>query len=298
MKYAITDLGSNTIRLCVFNTLENGNFKTLFTKKVMAGLAGYVENGIMTPDGINQACAVLLDFQFLLKQLGIDTMYPFATASLRNIKNTEETIEIIRRRTGLSIDVIDGQEEGRLGYYGALHATEFNQGILFDIGGGSTEIVEIKKGNVKKAQSLGIGSLNLYTKTVSKFWPNKKELKSIQNIVSDTFKNIDFPKGKTEQVCCIGGTVRAVLKIVNYHFKKKKENTIITLDEFDTIEKMLVEKDDTVKNYVLKLCPDRIHTIIPGILIMNEIIKKTHCTQIQVSKYGVREGYLCKNFLY
>lgn len=94
MKYAITDLGSNTIRLCVFNTLENGNFETLFTKKVMAGLAGYVENGIMTPDGINQACAVLLDFQFLLKQLGIDTMYPFATASLRNIKNTEETIEI------------------------------------------------------------------------------------------------------------------------------------------------------------------------------------------------------------
>lgn len=297
MKYAITDLGSNTIRLSVFNTLKNGTFETLFTKKVMAGLAGYVVDDLMSPDGVNQACAVLLDFQFLLHQLGIDTMYPFATASLRNIKNSEETIEIIRRRTGLSIDVIDGQEEGRLGYYGALYGTSFQQGIFFDIGGGSTEIVEIKKGKIKNSQSLGIGSLNLYTKAVSKFWPNKKELKSIEKIIQSTFKKIDFPKETTEQVCCIGGTVRAVLKIINCYYKKKKDNTHFTAEEFFTVEKMLIHKENMMKNYVLKLCPDRVHTIIPGILIMNELIERTNCSIIQVSKYGVREGYLCKNFL-
>ena len=297
MKYAITDLGSNTIRLSVYNTLENGTFETLFTKKVMAGLAGYVVDDLISPDGINQACAVLLDFQFLLHQLGIDTMYPFATASLRNIKNSESTIEIIRRRTGLSIDVIDGQEEGILGYYGALYGTSFHNGIFFDIGGGSTEIVEIKKGKIKKSQSLSIGSLNLYTKTVSKFWPNKKELKSIEKVIQSTFKKIDLPKGTTEKVCCIGGTVRAVLKIVNCYYKKKKDNTHFTAEEFFTVEKLLIQKEDAMKNYILKLCPDRVHTIIPGILIMKEIIERTSCSAIQVSKYGVREGYLCKNFL-
>ena len=69
MKCAIVDLGSNTIRLSLYNTLENGGFETLFSKKYMAGLAGYVSHGIMSNDGINQACAVLLDFKILLQQL-------------------------------------------------------------------------------------------------------------------------------------------------------------------------------------------------------------------------------------
>ena len=54
MKCAIVDLGSNTIRLSLYNTLENGGFETLFSKKYMAGLAGYVSHGIMSNDGINQ----------------------------------------------------------------------------------------------------------------------------------------------------------------------------------------------------------------------------------------------------
>ena len=80
MKCAIVDLGSNTIRLSLYNTLENGGFETLFSKKYMAGLAGYVSHGIMSNDGINQACAVLLDFKILLQQLGVKDMHVFATA--------------------------------------------------------------------------------------------------------------------------------------------------------------------------------------------------------------------------
>ena len=75
MKCAIVDLGSNTIRLSLYNTLENGSFETLFSKKYMAGLAGYVSHGIMSNDGINQACAVLLDFKVLLQQLGVNEMH-------------------------------------------------------------------------------------------------------------------------------------------------------------------------------------------------------------------------------
>ena len=110
MKCAIVDLGSNTIRLSLYNTLENGSFETLFSKKYMAGLAGYVSHGIMSNDGINQACAVLLDFKVLLQQLGVNEMHVFATASLRNIKNTEKALETIKRRTGLCVDVIAGSE--------------------------------------------------------------------------------------------------------------------------------------------------------------------------------------------
>lgn len=64
MKCAIVDLGSNTIRLSLYNTLENGGFETLFSKKYMAGLAGYVSHGIMSNDGINQAVLYCLISRF------------------------------------------------------------------------------------------------------------------------------------------------------------------------------------------------------------------------------------------
>lgn len=115
----------------------------------MAGLAGYVSHGIMSNDGINQACAVLLDFKILLQQLGVKDMHVFATASLRNIKNTEKALETIKRRTGLSVDVIEGSEEGILGYYGALYTTDLKNGMMFDIGGGSTEFVRVKTERLK-----------------------------------------------------------------------------------------------------------------------------------------------------
>ena len=241
MKCAIVDLGSNTIRLSLYNTLENGSFETLFSKKYMAGLAGYVSHGIMSNDGINQACAVLLDFKVLLQQLGVNEMHVFATASLRNIKNTEKALETIKRRTGLCVDVIAGSEEGILGYYGALYTTDLKNGIMFDIGGGSTEFVRVKNGKVKKSQSISIGSLNLFHNHVSGLWPDKKEQKAIAKRIS--------------------------------------------------------KRDAASRNYILKLCPDRVHTIIPGMLVVKEIIERLHCEKIWVSRYGVREGYLCKNFL-
>ena len=71
---------------------------------------------------------------------------------------------------------------------------------------------------------------------------------------------------------------------------KKKE-------EFDKILKILTKHDITSRNYILKLCPDRVHTIIPGMMVVKEIMDRLNCKELWVSRYGVREGYLCKNFL-
>ena len=276
MKCAIVDLGSNTIRLSLYNTLENGSFETLFSKKYMAGLAGYVSHGIMSNDGINQACAVLLDFKVLLQQLGVNEMHVFATASLRNIKNTEKALETIKRRTGLCADVIAGSEEGILGDYGALYTTDLKNGIMFDIGGGSTEFVRVKNGKVKKSQSISIGSLNLFHNHVSGLWPDKKEQKAIAKRISKRLDAVDIPKKAPEKVCCVGGTCRAILNIVNYHFNKEENNRIITKEEFNKILKILLKRDAASRNYILKLCPDRVHTIIPGMLVVKEIIERLH----------------------
>lgn len=136
MKFAIVDLGSNTIRLSVYNTLPEGGFDLLFSEKEMAGLVSYVHGGVLSPEGIQRACGAIRDFQALLRQFDLDAPHVFATASLRNIRNTEEAVEQIRAATGVGVDVISGELEARLGYYGARTATDLQDGAMFDIGGG------------------------------------------------------------------------------------------------------------------------------------------------------------------
>ena len=95
MKFAIVDLGSNTIRLSVYNTLPEGGFDLLFSEKEMAGLVSYVHGGVLSPEGIQRACGAIRDFQALLRQFDLDAPHVFATASLRNKFAQGDAIELV-----------------------------------------------------------------------------------------------------------------------------------------------------------------------------------------------------------
>ena len=85
MKYALIDIGSNSIRLNVYN--KDNIQKEVFSKKYMAGLAGLVEDGKLSDKGIKKLMKVLSAQKMLLDYLPIDEIYAFASASLRNVDN-------------------------------------------------------------------------------------------------------------------------------------------------------------------------------------------------------------------
>ena len=90
INFAVVDLGSNTIRMTLYDVQEQGGFQALFSEKRMAGLVNYIQGGSLSRAGIEVACSALRGFQRLLAQFGPVPMHVFATASLRNIRNTEE----------------------------------------------------------------------------------------------------------------------------------------------------------------------------------------------------------------
>ena len=100
MKQAVIDIGSNSMRLSVYETTEAGTFTILFKDKIMAGLAGYVEEGALSPEGITRAILGLRSFRGTLRALNIPQVAVFATASLRNIRNTAQAVAEIQRGTG------------------------------------------------------------------------------------------------------------------------------------------------------------------------------------------------------
>lgn len=296
MKKALVDLGSNTIRLSVYQVNEDGSFSHMFSEKETAGLVNYISDKNMSHEGFDKACMVISEFKALTEQFGINELNIFATASLRNIKNRDEAVSYIKEKTGEEINIVSGKEEAELGYYGAIRETALDGGIIFDIGGGSTEIVRFNGINILSADSYEIGSLNLFTAFVKDIWPTKPEQKNIKDRIGAVLSPVVFDSS-FETICGIGGTNRALLSLANAYFKKPAENRAITAEEFKQLKKMILKKDETSKKLILKNCPDRIHTIIPGMLVTDEIIKKLGAKKILISRYGVREGYLCQKII-
>ena len=297
MKCGIVDVGSNTIRLSIYHW-EGQKFKLLMNKKEMAGLAGYIKNGLLSDSGILVACRVLAGFKALLRNFDIADLYVFGTASLRNIVNTEEALETIEAVTGIKVEVLSGADEAAFSFLGAtVGGGAPGSGMLADVGGGSTELVAYQDGAITSGCSLPMGSLSLFTKHVSGLFPTKEERKAIRSDVKE-----ELEKAKTAGLRCshltgVGGTFRAAAKLCNDLSGADPDNRIIPAGEIHALYKGLKKGDQDTLRQILRSVPDRVHTILPGLAILTAILDAYEVSTVSVSACGVREGYLLRRVM-
>lgn len=292
--YAVIDIGSNTIRLNIYE-YKNNELYLMLSKKITAGLAGYVNrNGNLTKKGANVAVERLKEFKIILNHIDVKEVYTFATASLRNVNNSKKVTRFIEEKTNLNIDLISGEEEATLDYVGASMILTLDNGLLIDIGGGSTELVLYEKGEIKKATSLPIGSLSLYNKYVEEFLPTEKEVLKINKKVLKHLQKMDdyiFPN-HTELICGVGGTVRATRKLCNDLFNPSECNKQIEVQNLKEVFNLYLNESHEFIKTIIKVAPDRLHTILPGMIILDTVANYYNSKVIEVSDFGIREGYL------
>lgn len=290
--YGVIDVGSNTIRLSIYE-VSNGEIYPMLNNKTTAGLAGYVKKGKMTKKGIQKACDVLNRYKEMMEHFPLEELFVFATASLRNISNTDDALQTIQAETGLSIDVLTGYQEATFDFIGAAHSINLEEGVLLDIGGGSTEILVYERGEIQNAVSLPFGSLSMFTNYVSGLFPTKKEKKEIETAVLKEVEKIKFLQNKKfDTVVGIGGSIRATKNMNNSVFELPKENNVIIAEDVPKLLKQFKGTENEVLRKVLKVSPDRVHTLIPGMIVMNTVCEYVQCKDIIMSAFGVREGYL------
>lgn len=292
MKYALIDMGSNSIRLTVYD-LDKTNFKILFKEKVMAGLAGYVEDGVLTQEGMDCACQSLQTFQHTLERLHIENLAVFATASLRNVANTSQAVEYIRLTTGISVEVLSGEMEAECGFYGASGDVQVDDGLFVDIGGASAELALFAEGKLQKAGSVPVGSLKLYRDCVKKIMPGKESRQRIEKTIRKAFDNSnlkDIPR--QEQIVGVGGTIRATLRLCKKLYGLPDDCRTFNREQLEALTRYLSKKDKKAMDLILRYEPERIHTLVPGVLLLRYLMDQYGAQEVTVSHYGVREGYL------
>lgn len=290
MRHAIVDIGSNTIRLIIFDINENKkNFKKVLNKKYTAGLITYVHDGELSGKGIKKLIKTLSSIKNIVIELNVDTFSPFATASLRNLENTEEVLEEVKKDLDIDIDVLEQVEEAFLGNVGIRSEIKVDSGISVDIGGASTEVVYFEEDGPREYINLKTGSLLLFGENVSRILPKKSEIRAIEKSVIRELNSSHF-SSKENKLIGIGGTIRTTGKVIADLWNEDEKK--FTLKDIYKLLNLIKDRNTETIRSIIRTNPARIHTIIPGIIILKILMEKFEIDEIEVSDNGLREGYL------
>lgn len=304
--YGIIDCGSNTVRLCIYRVDDDTkkvyrkrDFHTLLNDKTMAGLAAHIQNGVMTERGIARAAEAIRDHLARAEYFRCERLDVFATAFLRNCENRKEAKRAIERAAGVRITLLSAWDEAHLGFIGARCATpEMTDGVLADIGGGSTELTRIDGGVDCDNISIPQGSLSSFSSHVRGIMPTQAEIRTIaQEFQSNIELDRHYHSRRCDILFAIGGSARAVARVYGEAFCEGRRPNELTASQVKRILELFEESPNVFVHIALKATPDRVHTVLPGCIIADCLMKYFGAQRMIVCKCGVREGYLIDRIL-
>lgn len=290
--WGIIDVGSNTFRLCVYEVGEGGEYEELANAKSALGLASYLTpQGELQQDGVDKACKALAKLVRMAHLMQCDDVSIFATAAVRNCTNSKDVVAQLEQACWTKIEVISGAEEARLSLLGAQQSVEMGDGLFFDIGGGSTELMSLARGEMQVNESIPLGSLNAWRKCCTQILPQRYELELLAVEVGRQLDNQNVPLPQHCRACGIGGTMRFALKVAKMLGAECRGRELSQAD-VELIFNTLDSDPNRLARLMLQQNPARVHTLLPGCTIAREIIHRLDCDSVVVAKTGVREGYL------
>lgn len=301
MLYAMIDVGSNTIRMAVYE-IDGDRVEMQMKRKHTVGLASYVKDGILQRAGIDKVVDILNEYRNFLDELGIHRVTAFTTAALRNALNGADAVREISYRTRTNVNIMSGDEEATFDFIGATHNLIEDSGLLIDIGGGSTEIVYFADRQIKVKVSLPIGSLTFHTRyTGSHILPSAPECEEMYAEAEATVSAVkEFQAVSHAQICGIGGTFKGAMALYNSMYGMPRRNMRMEVRRIrDILQRFRREHELIVSDKILlmRTVPERMHTFMPGLVIADVLAKRFGSLNIIYSDSGVREGYIYSKLL-
>lgn len=160
--FAIIDLGSNSARMSINNLEKDGSWQVL--KKVRATVRlseGMSADNFLKEEAMVRVIDALVEFCNMARDYKCLSIAAIATAALRSAANKELFIERVKEKTGITFEVISGEDEAYYSFLAVKNTVGITDGVIFDTGGGSTEITLVRDGEVKRAVSLPLGAVML-----------------------------------------------------------------------------------------------------------------------------------------
>ena len=294
-RIGLIDIGSNSIRLVVFQVEDNLAMREIQNIKIPARIFQYITNdNEMSQEGIDTLARIIGAFAKEAAILKADRILPKATAAIRQSKNRDDIIDQVQKKTGVTIELVPEKMEAFYGFSAVAHSMSDRDGISIDIGGGSTEITLFKDKNLVEFFSFPFGVVSLQERFFEgKDFNDAKAIKETRKFVKQSFAEHPFFADLQLPIFAIGGSARNVARVHQMHTKYGMAGLheyTMSPEEIDDVYNIFVEQ--TMKD-MLKLeglSSNRADIIIPAIIVFQELIQAVGSPIFKFSQRGLREG--------
>ena len=293
---AVIDIGSNSVRMAVFERTSRFGFHLLHEAKSRVRISenAYKNRGVLQPAAMKRAVAALKDFVNIAHSCKARKILTVATSAVRDAPNRSEFLQKVRSATKLNIRVIDGKTEALLGGIAACNLLGVEDGVTIDIGGGSTEFALIRGGKIIDTMSFNLGTVRLK----ELFFDQSGGSAAAERFVKESFKQL--PESfASRQIIGVGGTLRALSAVImrqtNYPFEALHGYRFDLTEQKKLLEKITSASDNELKMIGFK--PERFDVIREGVLIFGLAAKAINAKEAITSGVGVREGVFVRDLL-
>jgi exopolyphosphatase/guanosine-5'-triphosphate,3'-diphosphate pyrophosphatase len=291
-RFGVVDLGSNSVRLVIFEGLSR-NPLTIFNEKAVLGLGrGLQVTGKLNEEAIEPALTVLARYAAVARAMGAEPVEILATAATRDAANGPDFIAAVNARLpDIPVRVLSGQEEGAFSADGVLLGFPGADGVLGDMGGGSLELVELDRGRMGQAASLPLGAIRLADRAGGD--PSKA-----RPIVEGDLARVPWLKrGEGRDLYLVGGAWRAMarmhiaqtgypLHIVHHYVLKRDEARdlagVVAQANRKTLEKMPGAP------------AKRLGDMPFAATVLRRLLRATGARRVVFSANGLREGWYAR----
>lgn len=297
-RVASIDIGTNTILLLIAK-VEEGKVNPLFEIETVARLGeGVQKNGILLKEAMDRSLQTLAQYLKWCQELEVQKVFAAGTSALREAKNSEDFLNLVKEKLDLPIEVISGEEEAQLSFLAvAKDLGEAKEPILVvDVGGGSTEFILGKGDQISQWISLPLGSVRFTEEFLRSDPVQEEEWEKMERKIQEYLVTIPHSQEPISMVV-VGGTATTLASVeqgLEDFIAEKIHHFILGKEALKN--QLLLYRSKTIdeRRKIPGLPIARADVILAGGAILYLAMEELKCLSVLISCHGVRYGLLYK----
>lgn len=293
-KFAVIDLGTNTFTVLIAQVIEDQRFEVIHHDRAYVKLA---QEGISTiaDAPYRRAVDAMRSFKAAIDAHRVETVKALGTAALRTASNGKILVDEIQLHTGITVDIIDGEQEANLIYEGVRYAypMDENHQLIMDIGGGSVEFIIANVSGKVWAQSFPIGVAVLKHRFHQLDPIGETEIQAIENFLRAQLQPLFEATSIYPCTTLIGAS--GTFDVLEQTFIKEPLSPLASNIEVANAElyyRIMTRSTEAERSEMKNLPPERVEMIVVAIVLIQFVLRSFNIEKIGISKYAMKEGLM------
>ena len=295
------DVGTNSVKFHIGARDAGGTWRTVADRAELTRLGEELaQHGSIADTAVERTAAAIAGMVDEAKRKGVLATVAVGTAGLRMASNSREVVAAIEARTGLHVEVISGEEEGRLAYLAAKSGLGLAKGslVVFDTGGGSSQFTFGHDSSVDERFSVDVGAVRYTERYKLDGVVSAEVVREAMRAISDDLSRIEGHP-VPDKLVAMGGAATNITAVK--HRLARYDPTVVqgaVLDraEIDRQIELFRSKDADARRAIVGLQPKRADVILAGACIIRAVMEKLGKEALAVSDRGLRHGVLAERF--